>query len=87
MEGNMKAEDIARGMTKGAREFIVSQLWSDSPKGVPALACDTRYHPAKQLEHLRLALRLPDGAGTAWYYLNDLGLSVRAILLRDQGEG
>jgi len=85
MTDQVDAEAIAAKLTRGGREFIVSQLWEDSPKGIPALACDTRFHSAKQLEHLRLALRLPDGAGTAWYYLTDLGASVRDVLMKEKG--
>lgn len=70
-------------LTKTAQSFLTGQLWSDSPRGIPALSADVSYRPAKQISDAGLAERETDGDGSAWYYLNAHGWAERRALQGD----
>lgn len=77
----MRAKAIAAAkLSKAGQDFLTGQLWRDSPRGIPALAADVSYRPAKQISDAGLADRETDGAGSAWYYLNHRGWALRERL-------
>ena len=78
------AADIARGLTKAQRKFVLGWLYVVTTSGQQAWLHDTTYSIARMVAKKGLGVRVPIEPGLMATMPSALGHEVRAILLAEE---